>query len=153
MTVSVGQNRKPLIFENGQFSRHFVFDKNNFVLEKKNLFTPINKNFVFLKKNIFLFFEKQCFFGEFFFEKVFFKISKSFPPIKKFVKFFYNFFEKKISKKNIVFQKKRKMFFFQKNKGLVYRGKQIFFSKNEVSGKLSVFKNGGFRFCPTDTIV
>ena len=47
------------------------------------------------------------------------------------------------------FLKKRKMFFFQKNKVLVDHVKQFFFCpktivfvKNQVSAKLSVFKNG-----------
>ena len=118
------------VFENGQFSRHFKnFLQKKMFLGEKTFFISINKNFVFLKKNIFLFFEKKCFLEIFFRKKFFFKIPKSFPPIKYLQKFFFNFFEKKFPKKKL-FGKKKKNVFFQKNK--VYRGKKIFFSKKKI---------------------
>ena len=94
------QTKTP-IFENGQFSRHFVFDKNKlFFFWRKKIVYPhrIDKNFVFLKKKIymFFFFEKKCFFwGNFFFRKNCFQNFKKFSAHTKFVKIFLNFFQKK----------------------------------------------------------
>ena len=54
--VSVGQNKKTLISENGQFSGHFVFDINNFFGEKKNFFTSHKQELYFFEKKHFSFF-------------------------------------------------------------------------------------------------
>ena len=82
-----------------------------------------------------------------FFRKQFLKkFQNVFRPQKICENVFLNFFEKNFQKKHFV-SKKRKMFFFQKNKVLVYRGKKIFFLQKKI-----VFKNGVFWFCPTDTI-
>ena len=75
--------------------------------------------------------KKNVFFGNVFSKNVFFKISKTFPPIKNLSKIVFNFFEKTFPKKRIFF-KKRKMIFFQKNKVLVYRSKKHFFSEKKV---------------------
>ena len=91
----------------------------------------------FWKKNIFLFFWK------FFLEK----------------KFFTTFFwGEKLWNFEKTFPKKRKIFFFKKTKFLFIRvkcffsPKTIYFYQIKMSAKLSVFKNGCFRFCPRDTI-
>ena len=99
------------------------FEKKIFWWRKKTVFTPINKHFVFLKKIIFLFLKKNAFLGNFFF--------KAFPPTKNLSNFFWNFFEKKISKKTFFFFKKRKCLFI---------GVKKFFSppKNLICKKLSV---------------
>ena len=94
-----------------------IFDKKSFFFGEKNCFTPINKNFVFLKKKMFLLFlKKKCFFW-----KCFFQNFQNFSAHKKFVKNFFEFFRKNISKKtkflfigvNKIFSPK-KTFFCQK---------------------------------------
>ena len=70
------------------------------------------------------------FFLKIFFRKIKKKTFINFLWAENFLKFWKKqFFEKKIFKKNIFFQKQRK-YFFQKNKVLVYRGKK-FFSPNK----------------------
>ena len=70
---------KTFIFENGQFSRHFVLDKNNCFFQKKHLLSQKTRTLFFLEKKHFLFFLKtNIFFGYCFFEKLFFTISKTF---------------------------------------------------------------------------
>ena len=59
----------------------------------------------------------------------FFYGRKSFGNFEKY------FFEKTFPKKNIVFQKKRKMFFFQKTKVRIYWGKKVL-KKNNFFGKI-----------------
>ena len=93
-----GEKPKTTIFENEQFSGHFVFDKNNCFFGEKTFFPPINKNsyFIFLKKNVFL---------EIVFRKQFFQNFKNISAHKKFVKLFFNFFEKHFPKKTFFFKK------------------------------------------------
>ena len=94
---------KVSFFENGQC---IVFDKSNYFLERK-VFIPTNKNFGFLKKKK----NNFPFFGNVF-RKLLFQNFQNVSAHNKFEK-------KKISKKNI---------FFQKNKVLVYRSKKNIFS-------------------------
>ena len=70
-----------------------------------------------------LIFYKKTFLPEEFFSK----FPKLFCP-QKICQNVFEILSKKISPKNIFFQKKRKMFFFQKNKVLVYRRKKAFFA-------------------------
>ena len=93
---------KTTIFENKQFSGHFVFYKNNVFWREKQLFYP-QELFFLEKKTFFFFFEKKMFFLEMFFQKHFFQNFKNISAHKKFVKFFFNFFEKKFPKKKHFF--------------------------------------------------
>ena len=138
-------NPKTSIFENGQFSGHFFFDKNNFLGEKK-FFYPDKQELIFLKKTIFLFF------------LIFLKNN-----LKK------NISKKTFKKKNGFFKKKKNVF-FKKAKFLFIGVKNIFFSQNEiifVKTKVSVncpfLKMEGFGFAlqiqelnelpPTHTVI
>ena len=70
---------------------------------------------MFLKKKHFsFFFEKRNVFLEIFFRKQFFQNFQNISAHKTFVKVFFIFFRKKISKKNIFFKKKEKCFFSKK---------------------------------------
>ena len=92
---------KVSVFENEMFSWHLIFDKKTFFSKKKCIFNPIKKNFVFLKKKQCFSLKKKMFFWKYFFENVFFKISKTFLRTKNFSINFFNFFEKIFPKKNI----------------------------------------------------
>ena len=105
---------KNRIFANGQFSGHLIFYKKKFSRRKKNFYSYKRELYFFEKKYF-------SFFWKIFFENFFFKISKSFLPIKNLWMFFLNFFEKKFSKKTFFFKKKKNVF-FQKNKVLIYKG-------------------------------
>ena len=94
---------KVSVFENGQFSRHLIFDKKTFFSEKKHFCTPINKNFGFLKKKkMFLFLKKNVF-------------SKNLKKI--FDKFFVG---------------RKVLEILKKNKVLVYRSEKFFCKKLSV---------------------
>ena len=102
---------KVSVFENGHFNRHLIFYKKMFLGGEKT-FLPL-----------------LCFFGEFFFEKIKKKIN--------FLKFWKKKIFVKIFPKKLF--KKKNNAFFQKDKVLVYQGKQIVVSqKNFFCKKLSV---------------
>ena len=98
---------KVSVFGNGQFSRHLIFYKKSFFVEKKTFWHLWTSTLFFWKKSIFLFLKKKCFFGKFFFEEFFIKISKIFPPTKKLSNFF-EIFSKKFPQKTFFFSKKEK---------------------------------------------
>ena len=89
--------KQPFLQTDSLTDTSFFTKKKFFFAEKKCFYTD---------KQELYFFEKKCFFGIIFSEKCFSKISKSFPPIKKLMNFFFNFFEKTFPKKTFVFQKK-----------------------------------------------
>ena len=101
---------KVSVFENGQFSRHLIFDKKKFVLEKKIVYDK--QELCFLKKKTFSFFLKK----NVFFWKICFQNFQNFSAHTKFIKIFLNFFSKTFPKKTFFLKKKRKMFFFSKKK-------------------------------------
>ena len=78
------------------------------------------KKFVFFEKKMFFF--GNVFSKFFFFKNFFFKISKTFAPIKNLSKFWKNFLEK-------TFPKKTFLFFFKKRKFLFIGVKKIFLQK------------------------
>ena len=128
---------KVSVFENGQFSGHLIFDKKTFFSEKK-FFYPDKQELWFFEKKQCSFFWKKIFFLEMFFRKNFKKILTNFLWAEKFWKFWKQIFEKTFLKKRFFF-KKMNIVFFQKNKVLVYRGKNIFSPKKKFfCQKLSV---------------
>ena len=133
------------IFVNGQYSGHLIF-------------YPNKQGLCFFEKKHFSFFRKKIFFLEIFFRKIFFKISKSFPPIKN-LWFFFFFWEKKFPKKAFVFKKKKNIF-FSKNTKFLFIGIKTFFLRKKTfffCKKLSFcwavcLQKWDFWFCSTDTI-
>ena len=124
-------------FENGQFSRHLIFDKKKFCRRKNFIYPHTQELCFFEKKKHFPFFEKKCFFWNISSKK----FLTNFLWAEKFWKFWKKIFETTlIFQKKHFFSKKGTCFFFKKNKVLVYRDKKKIFlpKKNVFCQKLSV---------------